>query len=39
MPAPPDDDFLVPPGFYPDPAGGRRDRWWDGQKWTEKRAA
>lgn len=39
VPAPPDDDFLVPPGFYPDPAGGQRDRWWDGQKWTEKRAA
>jgi hypothetical protein len=34
-----DDDFLVPPGFYPDPAGGARSRWWDGARWTAKRAA
>ena len=34
-----DDDFLVPPGFYPDPDGSDRRRWWDGVKWTPKRAA
>jgi Protein of unknown function (DUF2510) len=34
-----DDDFLVPPGFYPDPDGSDRRRWWDGVKWTSKRAA
>jgi hypothetical protein len=34
-----DDDFLVPPGFYPDPDGSDRRRWWDGVKWTRKRAA
>jgi hypothetical protein len=33
------DDFLVPPGFYPDPDGSGRRRWWDGVKWTAKRAA
>ena len=33
------DDFLVPPGFYPDPDGSDRRRWWDGVKWTSKRAA
>ena len=32
------DDFLVPPGFYPDPDGSGRRRWWDGVKWTAKRA-
>jgi hypothetical protein len=21
-------------GYYPDPLGGRRARWWDGQSWT-----
>jgi hypothetical protein len=34
-----DDDFLVPPGFYPDPDGSDRRRWWDGVKWTSRRAA
>jgi hypothetical protein len=34
-----DDDFLIPPGFYPDPDGSDRRRWWDGVKWTSKRAA
>jgi hypothetical protein len=29
-------DFLVPPGFYPDPRGGDARRWWDGEHWTEK---
>jgi len=36
---PGDDDFLVPPGFYPDPDGSDRRRWWDGVKWTSRRAA
>ena len=22
-------------GWYPDPAGGPRSRWWDGTAWTE----
>jgi hypothetical protein len=25
----------VPPGWYPDPAGQRAWRWWDGYRWTE----
>ncbi len=25
----------VPAGWYPDPAGGPRSRWWDGTQWTE----
>lgn len=25
----------IPAGWYPDPAGGPRKRWWDGTKWTE----
>lgn len=25
----------TPAGWYPDPAGGPRSRWWDGQQWTE----
>ena len=31
-----DGDFIVPPGFYPDPRGGSGRRWWDGAHWTEK---
>ena len=31
-----DGDFIVPPGFYPDPRGGKGRRWWDGEHWTEK---
>jgi len=31
----PDGDFIVPPGFYPDPRGGKGRRWWDGEHWTE----
>jgi len=31
-----DGDFVVPPGFYPDPRGGKGRRWWDGEHWTEK---
>jgi hypothetical protein len=38
-PAAADEDFLVPPGFYPDPDGGERARWWDGSKWTARGAA
>ena len=26
---------LPPPGWYPDPGGANRWRWWDGQRWTE----
>lgn len=25
----------VPAGWYPDPSGGTRTRWWDGAQWTE----
>jgi hypothetical protein len=25
----------IPPGWYPDPAGGSGKRWWDGSRWTE----
>lgn len=25
----------IPAGWYPDPAGGPRSRWWDGTQWTE----
>lgn len=25
----------VPAGWYPDPAGSPRSRWWDGTQWTE----
>lgn len=25
----------VPAGWYPDPAGSARQRWWDGLQWTE----
>ena len=25
----------APPGWYPDPAGGPGQRWWNGYAWTE----
>lgn len=25
----------TPAGWYPDPSGGTRSRWWDGTQWTE----
>lgn len=25
----------IPPGWYTDPAGGPKQRWWDGTQWTE----
>ena len=28
-----------PPGWYPDPTGGARLWWWDGQDWTDARRA
>ncbi len=32
VPAPP---TVAPAGWYPDPSGGHRVRYWDGQTWTE----
>lgn len=29
----------VPAGWYPDPSGGPRQRWWDGVSWTENYSA
>ncbi len=26
---------LAPAGWYPDPSGGTRLRWWDGEDWTD----
>ena len=28
-----------PPGWYADPAGGDRSRWWDGGSWTDRTRA
>lgn len=29
----------LPAGWYPDPDGGDRRRWWDGREWTQYTAA
>jgi len=34
-PAAPDPTPAVPAGWYPDPAGGGGQRWWDGTQWSE----
>jgi hypothetical protein len=34
----PEDGKGVPPGWYPDPAGGWGLRWWTGARWTEHTA-
>jgi hypothetical protein len=31
-------EALVPAGWYPDPAGSPRRRWWDGRYWTDRLA-
>ena len=33
--AAPTGPILVPAGWYPDPGGTARYRWWDGAKWTD----
>lgn len=38
MPDPPGErpsDPRRPPGWYPNPDGGRLERWWDGEAWDE----
>jgi Protein of unknown function (DUF2510) len=36
---PPGDGTAQLPGWYPDPAGGWGQRWWDGARWTEHTTA
>jgi hypothetical protein len=36
---PPGDGTAQLPGWYPDPAGGWGQRWWDGARWTEQTTA
>ena len=28
------DDFIPAPGWYPDPSGAPKSRYWDGRRWT-----
>jgi hypothetical protein len=31
-----DDEWMVPPGWYPDPRGIQPTRYWDGAAWTDE---
>lgn len=35
-PAGRDQEWVVPPGWYPDPGGSDAGRYWDGEDWTER---
>lgn len=32
------EQFAIPPGWHPDPSGAARQRYWDGQRWTDHTA-